>query len=167
MCFEADYDWLPAVCDDVRLEVRAGFPVRCGECRCLIHPGEVGRFVFMQENDPDEWDEAAGAGDFDPGETFECVICSECQKVLDAIRAVEVGGGCSPYEAQPAFGELGEAMREDWRGGGRYRDEALALFPELKSHLWRLVPAGFDDLPEHERWASRDLEPVDELGGEG
>lgn len=194
MCFFHDYDWRASVYDDGPLVV-AGEAVRCYECRDKIHPGQRCRRVYMRECEecrrctPDargEWDDGYDGGELTPcpddahdyGEEFECFVCDRCQAILNAILEVEQEDGCEGAEAQPAFGELREAMWESDHAA-EYIEHAAKENPELvaSGHLDRFYKLTHEGDPDSylydvaeevgQEWDRDDFGPVEVYGGEG
>lgn len=198
MCFyHEDADWTASVYEDEE-NAPTDKAAKCDECRAIIRVGEPRRHVYMQEHegcircdrdardshqersgDYDEEDDDGNLpsltpcedGKHDYGETFECDICENCQKLLLAIAAAEADEGCDPHESQPSFG----AMFEEMNDGGEaitYIDRARDLFPELamNGYLDRVhhrYGEWDDEFWEEEVWDDVVRGPDGELGGEG
>jgi len=148
MCFYNDnYDWTAAINElsGIRLEV----PKRnCHECGRAILAGEWCEYIYQQENEEcqicedecsyyynDEADKETCKHDY--GEKYTGYICRECCLVLAAIYDREEREGCPEHSRQPSAGNLYYELQED--RDGVYVAHAIALFPELQSHLERLV----------------------------
>lgn len=198
MCFyNDDVDWVASVYEDNR-DVKPDTAARCYECRSPIRPGEPRRHVFMQEHegcikcdrdardkhqdqtgDYDETDESDSPlplttcpeGEHDYGEEFECDICQQCQKLLDAIMEVEIAEGCHPNDSQPLFGHLCETFSEA-DSAEDYINHARNKFPELamSGHLDKFYgrTREWQDEFEGDEWYGDVVKGADgELGGEG
>ena len=185
MCFHHDFYWCPDVAQ--KITYRADTVWHCIECRCRIGPGEWYHSVRQQEHEecrrcedgececpgrPAD-DDAMGwhaceCEEPDHGERFEGEFCARCCKVLTAVEAHELAEGCRGNSTQPAYGELDDALHEE----PHYADVAAAMFPDLalSGHLGRLTSENVhlrDVLPWPYLWGTGDLDPVDEVGGEG
>lgn len=145
MCFVNDCDWIARINEST--DGPAVKPVHCDECGIAIGIGEVHRHIYQQEHEecPGCEDGDCDGVNCDFGETYECDICGNCCKLLDVIRRVEIESGCSPYESQPALGELADAMFEDgYRDGGKYLERAKLDHPEMALYLSRYEPTDTD-----------------------
>lgn len=139
MCFEHDYDWTAEVRGDV--EVVLEKPSHCYECGRAIDAGETVRSINQQEYEECQCDNCQDSfptydcPNADYGETFECDICAECNKILKAIESLEEQEGCPPGARQPSFGRLWEeAFTQDKHEAHKYAKHAVAMFPELATH---------------------------------
>lgn len=137
MCFYSDDSGWIARVQECTVET-ATEAKECHECGGNIAPGETYHHIFQQENDQDDFDSDPPEGEtegeeFDPGETFGFDYCGKCEKMRQAIRAVEAEEGCDPSEAEPRFGGMSDQLRDACRGEERnkYASRALAMFPEL------------------------------------
>lgn len=149
MCFYTVCDWYPEVAEDAIIPgTKASF---CYECHMPLPVGEPRRHVYYQEHEEcpqckrvlECANGCAGPG---IGKTFEADLCLRCCSLLNAILAVEIEAGCRPDESQPAFGELGQALRDDmeyeWGSDatyGQYGKRALEMYPQIGDHLKRLA----------------------------
>jgi hypothetical protein len=118
---------------------------KCFECRQAILVGDTARYIYQQEIESCECDFCINQDDPDPeydgpkecqeelGETFSCYVCSECSKILQAIKAVEIAEGCPSHAQQPMFGELSQVFHEHEQAGV-YARKVAEMFPELKTH---------------------------------
>lgn len=135
MCFyNEDYDWVAYHVEDS--VVVSPEPHRCCECRNPIYGWTPARRVYMAEYETEEeWrnDQSPPDGEvFDP-ESDEFWMCLKCKGVL----RVELAEGCHKNEAQPQFGELYEALRND--DDGRYAKAAIEDDPSLADHIRDLL----------------------------
>jgi len=144
VCFYHDYDYRYEVYDD-ETPVADKEPVTCCECHSVIPPGQEHRHIYCQQYELcqvcEEYDEddppEGGCEKCDYGHVESFDICQGCQKVLIAIRAVEIEAGCKGDETQPGLTQLAEAMRDD--DAERYRERALRMYPDLGAHLDKLM----------------------------
>lgn len=142
MCFYSDdYDWV-AMVNEIS-DKPAERQTTCYECGADIHVGDIARFVHQQESqecqcewcqfgrlDPD-W--GGGVCEQNYGESFDCVVCGECIKLLKAIEAYEIAEGCPEYARQPLYGELCEVFwshQQHWE----YAEKSVEMYPELIEH---------------------------------
>lgn len=140
MCFYDESDWTADVYDDQAWPF--GRPTQCDECFRTLGYGDWRRTIHMEESEcckecglypgdtPDDPDTACELCDY--GETADYVRCLACEKILLAIEASEADAGCPPHSRRPMLTELGDAI--DYEDGDRYRERALAMFPELAGH---------------------------------
>lgn len=142
MCFNNDYDWYAEVSSDNGAMVAE--PAKCYECRRLIPPGSFARAISLMEHELCQACEngecdCPGRHDLsldyhgcecehpDHGETFDCWICTDCSKILLAIKEVEIAEGCHEVDSQPAIGQLWESISEN----EKYIEHAVERFPEV------------------------------------
>lgn len=137
MCFyeNLDCDWTPEVFDEDKSKVDTK-PVKCWECHREIPAGETHTWfygqeyemcVLCEENDPD--------CQHNFGDSYEYFCCQTCQKIIDAIAAVEKDEGCPSHVSRPLLGGLREVFIEH-SDAEKYVKRALEMFPELKGHTW-------------------------------
>lgn len=133
MCFENDYDWVAH--EEIDVVRRIETPCKCIECHEVIPLGDSARYIYLREGEEgycvscEEIHEDCQCEEMDHGEEFECWICLRCSSLRKSIEKVELAEGCSMPEANPAFGELFDALEHD---DGRYLDQFEKDFPELK-----------------------------------
>ena len=153
MCFDYDADW----CAEVATVIdgpneRAA---TCFECGAKIEPGAWRRHIDQREHEQCQWCEdelgaewregvePCGDGEHDYGQMFVADLCQGCCQLLAAIESVERDDDCPEYARQPAYGELGEAIRDDvLYGDGRYLARAVLDDPELANHPLVLAAKG-------------------------
>lgn len=128
MCFYHDYDWLVSI-QEINTETAGPKGLRCDECGRHLSQGTSYIHIYQQENDPDDAEEGQEMEEFDPGNTFEYDRCLDCDKLLQAIEAVERDNGCKGSATRPCLTELRDALQED--EGGLYIERARLLFPQL------------------------------------
>jgi hypothetical protein len=139
VCFRADdYEYVPEVTEVT--DPVAASPVACGECARPILPGETYREVYHRERETCAHADDDGAcrcrpGECDHGREDTYARCPECSQVLQAVEATEKARNCPPSYRRPILGGLAVALADD----PEYADKALAMFPKLRSHLWRLT----------------------------
>lgn len=180
MCFLKDYDYVFE--DWHEGEGVTAARDRCDECRCVIWPGEWRKCMEGQQyescrnrahydglTDDDEIDVFTDGhgdveeGDCDYGERYEYVRCERCDAVLKAIQAHEVEEGCVGDSTTPYLEQLSDAVTDaDEAEFDAYAAKLRAIAPQFSHQLDRLSRS----TPSHE-WGPRDLEPMDEIGGEG
>lgn len=143
MCFyHEDYDWSASVVDHVKGEAEGD--AVCAECHRPIRDGEWRHTVEMQQHEecqlcldghPDDDGVIPDPGPHkcDYGETYSYVRCLGCERILEAIKAVEVREGCPPNAQQPSYEGLHEALW-DHESKYEYATAAVDMYPELWSH---------------------------------
>ena len=153
MCFDNDADWYADVATVIDGPNERA--TTCHECGAKIESGAWRRHIDMREHEQcqccedelgAEWRdgiEPCGEGQHDYGQTFVADLCQGCCHLLAAIEAVERDEGCPEHARQPAYGELGEAIRDDvLYGESRYFTRAVSDQPELANHPLVLAVKG-------------------------
>jgi hypothetical protein len=144
MCFTNDEgDWSASIVE--RSCIRKTSAARCFECGRTIEAGEWRSEEYCQEHEEcqicqdessDQFDDRVNCDTciHDFGETFAASTCRECSLLLAAVYDLERIEGCPEDARQPMPGSLGDEMGYD--DEGRYARHAIALFPELATHVF-------------------------------
>src|ERR1700722_8291329 len=124
MCFVQEAEWKAEVSETTE-GPKTVDTTRCSECGMGIDIGEWHKHIEMQEYEEchdceygdcdcatkNTEDHECQCDPPNYGETFVYDRCEGCEKLLAAIREVEIESGCGEHESVPLLGDLDNQLR--------------------------------------------------------